>query len=143
MGKIDISLIVAFSFTPTALLKPCSLICPFFCLLPFFSRLSLFVSLFFFTFFYDLQTFSPSFLPSLSVSVSLTNLLLSYVRRFCINSVGSHAVGGFHIGAGYDTQLVTVPHCGRRCKSCTQFHILDGLRLHPPKSITNHFERLL
>lgn len=85
MGKIDISLLVAFSFTPTALLKPCSLICPLFLPVFFFFPVALSLCLIFSfflnfiflnLFFCYLQTFfflTPT-LSSLSVSVPLTTL---------------------------------------------------------------------
>lgn len=84
MGKIDISLLVAFSFTPTAQLKPCSLIRPFF--LPvffFFLPLALSLCLFFFTFFsYDFREhFFPLFFPypsGFSVSLRRSPLLCEH-----------------------------------------------------------------
>ena len=104
MGKIDISLLVAFSFTPTALLKPCSLISPLFCLFSFFfflfffslGSLSHFSFLSFYFFFLPFFLFcalqkkpkTPSFSPPIfAVPVSLITQLLCCVRAPLYNAV--------------------------------------------------------
>lgn len=121
MGKIDISLLVAFSFTPTALLKPCSLIRLFIsaCFLFFLSgssSLSHFLLLFFLPFFIICKQFFPLFFPSLSVSFSLSTVLLCYVRTLCVNSVHSH------------TWSLSVTHT---FYNCNQFHTVNGLLFLP------------